>query len=275
MTAPPQPAARRSGRNVALAALATGALAAGVIAYLPASAGSAGSAGGVAVALGAGLAAFVAIVLPQGFLVAITGVAVWLAATGRGGLAALLLAAALPAVALLRRGALRCVPALAVALGLVGLAVAYPALAGQAARPRDRAVLGGLGYWWLVLAEVAAARRLWLGAPAAAWRPDAFAGSLTTTATHALAPLLTLQTAAGVAVWGAGALTLPWALRGASAALDAARAIVWALAVALGSYVAAGALAATSSGGTPRGWVLGALAAAAIAVIARGLRAPG
>ena len=61
--------------------------------------------------------------------------------------------------------------ALAPALGVLGLAGAYPAIAGQAWHWSRRAALGALGYWWLTLAAALLAGsthtgRLWL-APAA------------------------------------------------------------------------------------------------------------
>ena len=56
----------------------------------------------------------------------------------------------------------RC-PAAAPLLGLVGLAGAYPALAGHAPRWTARAALGALGAWWVVLAEPLLERALVLG----------------------------------------------------------------------------------------------------------------
>ena len=67
---------------------------------------------------------------------------VWLLATGRPGAALLLLAAAAPLVLLPRRSGLGWLTAaLAPVLGLVGLAGAFPALAGQRARLAERAAL--------------------------------------------------------------------------------------------------------------------------------------
>src|SRR5918912_858825 len=92
--------------------------------------------------------------------------AAWLAAAQRPGVAVVVLAAAVPTAALLRRGgALWSAPALAPVLGAASLAGAWPALAGQAARPWHRLALGALGGWWLVLAEALSGERLGLGAP--------------------------------------------------------------------------------------------------------------
>ena len=79
----------------------------------------------------------------------------------------LLLALALAPPLLLRAdGRAWSLPAAAPALGLLGLAGAYPALAGRAPRWSARAALGALGAWWLVLAEPLLERALVFGAGA-------------------------------------------------------------------------------------------------------------
>jgi hypothetical protein len=226
--------------------------------------------------LGGALAVLIAAALPAGWTVAALGVVGWLALNGRAGIATLVAAGALPAIVLLRRPALRSTPVLACLLGAVGLAGAFPALAGQALRWRHRALLAALGYWWLVLAEVAGARALWLGAPPTAWRPSAFAGSPSAAVAHALLPLATPATAAGALMFALGALALPWVVRGERASLDAVRAVAWAFAVTVASATAVAALGGSAPGaGMPANWELGALAGAALAVIARGVRLPG
>jgi hypothetical protein len=203
----------------------------------------------------------------------------WLCATGRAGLAVLLAAALAPLVAIPAEGLPRRVPAvwlaclLAPVLGLAGLAGAYPAIAGQARRGRERFVLGALGYWWLLLAEPLLARRLWLGVPAGVPQHGGWEGSLTGAAGHVVWPLLSSGTALGALLWGVGALVLPWVVRGASAAADVVAATVWAAvlvsaAPALDSGLVAGAHA------LPRGAVLGGVLGALIAVGARALRGP-
>src|SRR6185312_11983813 len=95
----------------------------------------------------------------------------WQAAAGRPGVALLILALLAPMLLVplpgrsrrLGVGWLGC--ALSPALGAAGLAGAFPAVAGQATRWRERATLGALGYWWLLLAEPLAGRTLWLGSP--------------------------------------------------------------------------------------------------------------
>src|SRR5262249_19612562 len=127
-------------------------------------------------------------------------VIVWETWAGRPGVALLMLAAVLPLLAV-PRSARRGWPlaALAPVLGLVGLAGAYPARAGQAARWRSRAALGALGYWWLILAEPLFSRQLWLGEPAGVPPRAVWVGSLSSAAVHVVGPALALGVLFGAA----------------------------------------------------------------------------
>jgi eukaryotic-like serine/threonine-protein kinase len=206
-------------------------------------------------------------------------VAGWQAAAGHPGLALLLAAALLPlqlypAAYGSRRPSLAWAAAvLAPLLGTVGLAGAFPALAGQARRWHERAALGALGYWWLTLAEPLLARRLWLGPPAGGPSRAAWEGSPTLAADHVVGPLLALGSLLGALLWAAAALALPLIVRGRSAARDLLAAVVWssvlvAFAPALDAGLATGAHAAG------RGAVLGAVLGALLALGARALRGP-
>ena len=162
-------------------------------------------------------------------------------------------------------------------LGLLGLAGAFPALAGQAAGWRMRAALGALGYWWLRLAESLVdepGRRLWLGAPAGAGARLVWESSPTSAATHALAPLFTLGLLAGALLWAAAAALLPVLVRGRSAMQDTLAAIVWAVALAVATPLVLTGLAAGNGTRetTPRGVLLGAACGAVLAVGACALR---
>src|SRR6185312_12267156 len=143
-----------------LAGAAAGGLATAAVAWL-------GPRAPVPVAAAGAAAAVLVAVLPRiGWLVLAAAVATWLAVDGSAGIAVLVLAAAAPTALLLRRaGPLWSAAALAPVLGVAGLAGAWPALAGQAARPWHRLALGALGAWWLVLAEALANDRLALGPP--------------------------------------------------------------------------------------------------------------
>jgi eukaryotic-like serine/threonine-protein kinase len=223
---------------------------------------------------------------------------VWLAATGRPGVALLALAAAAPLVpAAINRertrrgsppataparakyaGAEWLLPLLAPVLGLVGLAGAYPAVAGQAKSWCKRAALGALGYWWTALAEPlvdshSAASRLWLGEvpgtpPRAVWE-----GSPSSTAVHVIGPTLSLAVLLGAGLWATGAMVLPWVVRGRSAAVDLVAAVAWSAAVTATTAALASSLS-TYGHPSPHGAILGALAGATFAVGARALRGP-
>jgi serine/threonine protein kinase len=219
--------------------------------------------------------------LPRAVWLALAvAIAVWQAAAGRSGVALLALVALLP-LALLpvgRRdragtgGWLVC--ALAPLLGTVGLAGAFPALAGQAARWRMRAALGALGYWWLTLAEPLAGERLWLGQPTQVPPRAVWEGSLSSTAVHVVGPALTLGLLLGATLWAAAGALLPLLVRGHSAALDAAAAAVWSGALFAVTPTLDAGLLAHAAESTPRGALVGALLGGAGAVAARALRGP-
>jgi hypothetical protein len=213
--------------------------------------------------------------LPRGLWLAMPLAAIlWLMISGRPGVALLALAAAAPLVALPSRtgpGWLACV--LAPALGVAGLAGAFPAVAGQASRWRERAALAALGYWWLTLAEPLTGRRLWLGQSSGAVPRMTWEGSLAGAA-HMLGPLLGLGVLLGAALWASGALVLPWIVRGRSAALDVIAASTWSAGLAAAAPMLDSGLSAHAAHPTPRGLVLGAILGGAIAVAARALRGP-
>ncbi len=210
----------------------------------------------------------------------VIALAAWQTANARPGVGLLLLAATAPLLFMGPRPGIGWLAAgLAPVLGFVGLAGAYPALAGQASRWSRRAALGALGYWWLTLAEPLLASgahgsRLWLG-PSVATPPRAvWEGSLDGTAIHVIAPTLTIGLVCGAVLWGAAAAALPLVVRGSSAILDTLAAVVWSTALlAATPYFAAG-LSAGAILPQPRGVLLGAIVGAAIAVAGRALRGP-
>src|SRR4051794_7159632 len=188
----------------------------------------------------AAAAVFVAVaVFPRaGWLVAAAG-ALLLLAGGNGHDAALVAAALVPVPLLLRRRGLAwSVPALAPALGAIGLATAFPALGGRARMWSDRAALGALGAWWLVLFDR---------------RED---------------PLVTIVTSGAplyAVPWAIAALLLPWLVRGRSPAPDVVLAAAWA-----GALGAATAAVARGIGDPePRGLAAGAVLAGVLALVLR------
>ncbi len=200
----------------------------------------------------------------------------WQEAAGRPGLCLLLLAGLLPMLIAMpaRASVAWLTPALAPLLGLLGIAAAFPASAGLPSSPRMRACLGALGYWWLCLAQVGFTRGL---APASgfsagfasanagnAWARPGWESSLSAAA-HAIAPLLSLPTLAGAALWALGAALAPWLIRGRGVALDLLLAGIWSAALLAGpsllaSLLAAGSPPAAAPAAAILGAILGALA---------------
>ncbi len=188
---------------------------------------------------------------------------VWQIAADHPGIALVVPCAVLPLILVVRRPGLRWLAAmLAPVLGLVSLAGAFPALAGQLARWRSRALLGALGYWWLRLAELP------------------LDGSMASTA-HAALHLLSVALLLGAALWALAAAILPWVVRGRSALLDALAAIFWAVALVAGwagigwaSIQFHGLPPTHATLPSPHGVILSVSLGALLAVAARALRGP-
>jgi len=204
----------------------------------------------------------------------------WQSVAGRPGAGLLALAALAPIVLLPvgRRaqggsgGWLLC--ALAPLLGVVGLAGAFPAIAGQARRWRMRAAFAAVGYWWLTLAEPLLAHRLWLGAAADTPPRDVWEGSLNAAAVHVIAPLLSVGVLLGATSWAVGALLLGLIVRGRNAALDLIAVSVWSAALVIVTPLLASNAQGHAMQVDPRGAAAGAVLGAALAVAARALRGP-
>jgi hypothetical protein len=253
----PAPASSRAPARVAAAGLAgLGAAAALAWAQPP----------GVPVpALLAAGAAVLVLLLPRlGWLATAAGVVAAVAMRDAG--AAVLLAAMLAPVPVLlpRAGTAWSVPALAPLLGAASLAGAFPALAGQAARPTVRAGLGALGAWWVLLSAAPLESAAHLGSAPASWPASAAA------ATDVLGDVLSSGAVALVLVWALAALLLPVLVRGWNAAADIAAAAGW----AAGTAAATDALATALALPAPRGLVAGAVVAGVLAVAARAVADP-
>jgi hypothetical protein len=225
------------------------------------------------------LAATIVGLLPRlGWIASAAVLLGWIAGdalTGAGAGLALIVACALAAPPLLLplRGRAWSVPFAAPLLGVVLLAGAYPALAGQARTLWRRAALGALGLWMVVLAEPVVGETLWYGRPRGMAQGIGWEGSAPDAIRHVLRPLLSSGVLASAGLWAIGAAVLPWLVRGRSAALDLVAATLWAAALAAG----AGAIGrALGPGVVPqpdaRGVALGAAAGVLIAVAARAIR---
>jgi hypothetical protein len=221
------------------------------------------------------------LVLPRAlWLICILLLAGWQVSAGRPGVALLVLSALLPPLLLLSQrrsgrvgaGWLGCV--LAPVLGLAGLAGAFPALAGQAESWRERAIYGALGYWWLLLAEALLGRHLWLPEPAGVPSRAVWEGSISSTGSHVIGPLLSLGVLLGALLWACSSLVLPWLVRGRSAVLDVVAATVWSAALVAVTPALDSGLSAQAVHPSPHGAILGAILGGMVAVAARALRGP-
>ncbi len=212
------------------------------------------------------------------WLAATAGLVVWQSAAGRPGVAVLVLAAMAPLL-ILRRTPLQALSAtLAAALGAIGLAGVFPAVAGQASTWRARAGLGALGYWWLCLAEPLLSRHLWLGPSAAsASYPGGRVGwesSLEGAFNHVLLPLLSTGVLMGAALGALAALVLPWLVRGRHAAVDLVGATIWTAGLVTAEPLLDHGLPLAAAQQMPRGALPATILAGALAVGARALRGP-
>jgi serine/threonine protein kinase len=223
----------------------------------------------VPVALAAVVAGGLSLLLPRiGWLALTFYVCLATAVQGAAGVAALVAVAALvPVVLLPASGTLWAVSAIAPALGFVGLAGAWPALAGWAQRPWRRMMLGASGWLWVALAGPLAGRALYEPRPSGTAPHAQWQGSITQLGEHVLSPLVHSGQIAGAAVWAGAAILVPWVVRRRNPLLDLGRAILWAAALAIATPVAISVLAhatlAPRSGSAPSA-LAGTVAAAAL-----------
>jgi hypothetical protein len=194
----------------------------------------------------------------------------------RPGAAVLLLALALAPPLLLRNdGRSWSLPATAPALGLLGLAGAYPALAGRAPRWSARAALGALGAWWLVLAEPLFERALVFGPAPGTPERASFDGAPGITAGDVIAKACSSGALVLALLWGAAALVLPWIVRGRSLQNDVVRATAWAAGLAAATAALGEWLGDRVAQPAAHGLVPGAVLAGVLALLlADGRRAP-
>jgi eukaryotic-like serine/threonine-protein kinase len=183
-----------------------------------------------------------------------------------GTAAVIAIAALVPVVLLPRRGTAWPLAAGAPALGLIGLAGAWPALAARAGTGWRRAALGLTGWVWLLIAVPIADRVLYLPPLPGMPPPHVWTGSIQQTAHHVLAPLESAALLAPALIWAIAAVVLPWLVTGRSLPGDAIRVTIWSAALVLATTLAVEVLPGAQGMGTPSTAVLGALAGAAVAI---------
>ena len=212
------------------------------------------------------------VLLPRiGWIATVVYLCVAATAQGAAGAATLVAAAALiPIVVLPAAPALWPVCAAAPALGLIGLAGAWPALAGYARRPWRRMMLGATGWLWLAVTAPIAGRTLYLPRPASISARGAWEGSVSRTIDHVLVPLAHSGRLVPAVVWAAAAILAPWAVRGRAPVLDAVRAVVWSAAVICAVPLTQSAAHGSDPAGAPTA-AIGAVAAALLMLAPLGI----
>jgi serine/threonine protein kinase len=189
------------------------------------------------------LAAAVVLLLPRLGWGALTIALAALAASQQrpGAAAVIALALLLPVVLSPAAPTTWSLPAGAPALGLIGLAGAWPAMAGRATTPWRRATLGAIGWVWLLLASAIAGKALYLPSAPSVVPPHAWMSSLSATIDHLLRPEVSAGALAPALVWALAAVIAPWLVRGGSVVLDVVRVVLWAavLVSATGAAIAA------------------------------------
>ena len=250
----------------ALAAAGAALLAAGALAWL-------GPSPMVSPLWGLAVGVVVGVLPRAGWITAAVAGVCWLAIAGQPG-AALLVAAALAVVPMLlpRAPALWSLPALAPALGAIGLAPAYPAVAGQVSGAWRRAAVAATGAWWLLLAEPLLHRRLLLGVAAGTRDRASWQASVPDTVGHALVPLLRSGALGLALVWAALAIALPWVVRGRSVSFDLFPAAALTVAGAAATVELTSVLRSYPVSFDVLWLVPGGFAAIAVATAARGVR---
>ena len=214
------------------------------------------------------LAAAAVIALPRmGWLALVVAAVVMSIAHDQIGVALILaLTGVLPMVVLVRSPTDWGLAAAAPALGVIGLAGAWPALAARAPTVWRRAMLGALGWVWLLLIGPLSGRVLYIAGlsgavPRSVWEPSA------QPAVRLLGDIATGGAPVGAAVWAVAAVVAPWLVRFRSRTLSTAAVLVWAGLTAGGARAAM--LALHGRGETPATphLLIGAAACAALAMI--------
>jgi tRNA A-37 threonylcarbamoyl transferase component Bud32 len=220
------------------------------------------------------IAAGAVLLLPRlGWLGLIVALCAGALVRGHTGAALVIAIAALAPVLLLpTRPSAWPLSAAAPALGLIGVAGAWPALASRAPGTFQRAALGAIGWVWLLLAGVALgpAHVLYLSRVPGVPPPAVWIGSLSQTTQHLLPALVKTGVLAPAVVWALAAVTAPWLVRGGSLVLDAVRVVAWAALVVSATSAAVAAVHGTDVVGAAPTAVLGAAVCAALALAPRG-----
>lgn len=189
------------------------------------------------------------------------------AAQGHAGLALLaLIALTLPVLLMLRSPTAWPLAAGAPALGLFGLAGAWPAVAARAASPWRRAALAGTGWLWLLIAAPVANRVLYLPRLPGTLAPANWSGSLNGTLHHVITPVLQSGAFPAAVVWGVAAMVLPYLVLERSPVLDFVRVAIWVTVLLAATGLAVAAVHGSDALPAAPSAIIGGLAAMAVAL---------
>jgi hypothetical protein len=158
---------------------------------------------------------------------------------------------------------------LAPALGVIGLAAAWPALAARAQSVWQRAALGAVGWIWLELASVLAGTALYTDLQDIVPGPAAWSASAGSAMHDALRPLISSGALVPALVWALAAVALPLVVRQQDLILRAGAVALWA-ALVLGATVAVLSMSAGHPGIGVRNALLGVLGGMAAALLVPG-----
>jgi len=214
--------------------------------------------------------ALVAVLPRAGWLLAAAATTVLLAFAPAPRPGAALLVAALafaPPLLLRTDGRAWAVPAAAPALGMLGLAGAYPVLAARAPRWSTRAMRGVLGAWSVVLAEPLLERALVFGPAPGMPARGSFDGAPGITAGDVIARACSSGALLLALIWGAAALVLPWLVRGRSLEFDIVAATASAAGLAATTAALGESLGDRVAQPAPYGLVAGAVVGGGLAVL--------
>jgi hypothetical protein len=184
-------------------------------------------------------AALLVAILPRlGWLTVSIATIAGLALQHRPGAALILLIALVPTMILLPRNPTAWpLPVLAPALGVVGLAGAWPALAAKAGSTARRAVLAATGWIATALGGALAHKSLYISSRVPP--PSQWVRSGPATVAHVLKPLLTPGTIGVAIVWAVAAAVLPMVRARRHSAPGLLALVVWAIGTALATTIAA------------------------------------
>jgi hypothetical protein len=212
-------------------------------------------------------AAFVLVLPRLGFIAVTSALAAAALLRGHSGEALIVVVGALiPIITQPRGGIAWPLPVGAPALGVLGLAGAWPAFAAKAASAWRRAALGLTGWIWLLLATPLSGSALYLHTPTGLPSHRVWSSSLYETAHHVLAPLISSGALAAAPVWALAAVSLPYLTKRRSLALDAIRVAGWTGFVVFATELAVHASSPPSTLRAPDTAVLGAVAGALVAL---------